>query len=215
MKQNITKEQWTEIGQQNQIKIIKLLKLTITLKEVYIHIHGYIFIDIGRMIEFLGDDLKMIDNLNNGMDLSGKDIAGKTSFFSGAAVDPGADPITPQFIKFKQKIESGSRFFQTQSVFNIEILDSFMKKVTQPDVRILGGVLVLKSAKMARFLNENVPGIEIDEATIYELEKDPNPPSRGIQLAIKLVREMREICHGVHIMSIGREEIVPEILKQV
>ncbi|MDP8219499.1 MAG: methylenetetrahydrofolate reductase, partial [Candidatus Theseobacter exili] len=159
--------------------------------------------------------LKMIDNLNNGMDLSGKDIAGKTSFFSGAAVDPGADPITPQFIKFKQKIESGSRFFQTQSVFNIEILDSFMKKITQPDVRILGGVLVLKSAKMARFLNENVPGIEIDEATIHELEKDPKPPSRGIKLAVKLVREMREICHGVHIMSIGREEIVPEILKQV
>ena len=159
--------------------------------------------------------LKLIDGFNKGIDLAGKPISGSTDFFAGAAVDPGADPLTPQMIKFRQKIASGARFFQTQSIFSIEVLDRFMKKVSHPDVRILGGVLVLKSAKMARFLNENVPGIEIDEAIIDDIEKDPNPPSKGIELAVKLIREMKDICHGVHIMSIGREELVPEILKRI
>lgn len=159
--------------------------------------------------------LEAISSLNAGFDIQEQEIGLHTDFYAGAAVDPGAEPMEPQMIKFEQKVEAGARYFQTQAVFDPAVLDRFMSRITNPDVRVLGGVLVLKSSKMARFLNENVPGVQIDEATIRELETDPNPPSCGIRLAVDLIRKMRGICHGVHIMSIGKEELVPEILKAV
>lgn len=155
--------------------------------------------------------IKTIAGLNNGVDLAGKDLNGKTDFFIGAAVNPCAEPAEPHLVSFEKKIAAGARFFQTQAVFDINRFSKFMDYAKRFPVKILGGILLIKSAKMARFLNDNVPGVNVPEALIDRLEKSKDPLRTGIEIAREGIRELKSICHGVHIMTVGREELVVDI----
>jgi 5,10-methylenetetrahydrofolate reductase len=140
-------------------------------------------------------------------------LNGGTDFFIGAVVAPEAEPCEPEMIKFEKKIEAGARFFQTQAIYDMEKFHRFYEYAKKFDVKILGGVLLLKSVKMAHFLNNNVPGVTVPKHLIDEMEKASDQLSKGIEIAARQVAELKTFCDGAHIMAIGQEESVVKIIE--
>ncbi len=157
--------------------------------------------------------LDTVATLNVGKDLAGNDLDGSPDFISGAVVTPDADPLPPQLAKFEKKVRSGARFFQTQAVFDPESFKRFMEHARRFDVKVLAGVLVLKSASMARYLNRSIPGVTVPAALIEELDASDVPAETGIEIAARFIREVRDDCDGVHVMAIGAEHKVPAVLE--
>ena len=161
--------------------------------------------------------LRAIRSLEAGKDLGGNALEGKVEFCTGAIVTPEARPLEPQLIKFEKKVECGAEFFQTQAVYELDRFRSFMEYAQKFPVKILAGIVLLTSAKMAKYMTENVPGIFVPPALIDELANAPKGQAlkKGIEIAGRMIRAIYEerLSHGVHIMAIGREEVVPEILQ--
>lgn len=157
--------------------------------------------------------IKTISDLNNGVDLAGRRLNAETNFFIGAVVNPCAEPPEPHLVSFEKKVKAGAQFFQTQAIFEIDKFSKFINYAKRFPVKILGGILLIKSAKMARFLNENVPGVNVPRGLIDRLENSKNPLRTGVEIAREQVKELRSICHGVHIMTVGNEELVADMLK--
>lgn len=156
-----------------------------------------------------------ISRLNEGYDMVGNELQGKTNFFAGAVVTPGADTEAKrelQLIKMEKKIACGAKFFQTQAVYDIDSFAKFMKEVARFNVPVLAGVIPLKSAGMARFMNKNVAGVFVPEELIDRMVKAEDRTATGIEIAASLIKELKDICQGVHIMAIGWEKKVPAIL---
>jgi len=161
--------------------------------------------------------LKMIRTMESGTDMEGNELKGAPKFCIGASVHPEADFIEPQLVKFEKKVAAGAQFFQTQGIFDLGSLRRFMQYASQFNVKILAGIIVLASARMARYMNDNVPGIIVSQAIIDELagvEKGKGL-QKGIEIAARLIKIIKEenLCHGVHIMAVGNESIVPDILE--
>lgn len=156
--------------------------------------------------------LQVLHTLNGGKDMAGGDLDGAPSFFPGAIVTPEAIPLEPQLAKFVKKVRAGAKFFQTQAVYDVENFKRFMDYARKFDVKILAGILLLRSAGMAKYLNKNVPGITVPAGIIEEIEGAEKPGAKGIEIAARLITEMRPFCDGVHVMAVGAEQKVPEIL---
>ena len=159
--------------------------------------------------------LWVIKRLNEGYDMVGNELKGKTDFFPGAVVTPMADTEAKrelQLIKMEKKIAVGAKFFQTQAVYDVDSFAKFMKRVEGFNIPILAGIIPLKSAGMARFMNKNVAGVFVPEGLIDEMSKAEDKAATGIDISAKLIKELKGICHGVHIMAIGWEKKVPLIL---
>ena len=160
--------------------------------------------------------LAAIRRLEKGKDLGGNDLDGSVSFCAGAIVTPEANPIEPQLIKFEKKIEAGAEFIQTQAVYDLENFKGFMDYARQFPVRILAGIILLTSAPMARFMNKNVAGVNVPQGLIDEMAAAPKGRAldKGIEIAGRMVKRIHDekMCDGVHIMAIGREELVPDII---
>jgi 5,10-methylenetetrahydrofolate reductase len=160
--------------------------------------------------------LQTVGLLNQGKDLAGKDLQGKTEFFAGAVVTPEADPIEPQLIKFRKKVAAGAKFFQTQAIYDLDNFKRFMDEARKHEVKLMAGIVLLVSAGMARYMNKNVPGIFVPDALIDELARAEKGKGIeiGIRIAGRMIRQLREqkLCDGVHIMAIGKEDRVPDIL---
>jgi len=162
--------------------------------------------------------LMMVDGLNKGRDMSGNELKGATSFFQGAVVTPEANPLEPQLMKFEKKVRAGAHFFQTQAIYDIEKFKEFAKYARGFKVKILAGIVVLKSAGMANFMNKNVPGIRVPQELIDELKAAGKEKAldTGLNIAARHIRQLKEesICDGVHIMAIGMEDKVPAIMER-
>jgi methylenetetrahydrofolate reductase (NADPH) len=160
--------------------------------------------------------IRMVRTMESGKDLAGHDLNGAPEFCLGASVHPAADFIEPQLIKFDKKVAAGTQFFQTQGIYDLDCLRRFMQYASQFNVKILAGIIVLASARMARYMNDNVPGVIVPQAIIDELASVEKGKGlqKGIEIAVRLIKTIKEgkLCHGVHIMAVGRESIVPEIL---
>ena len=156
--------------------------------------------------------LAAIKGLEQGRDLGGKELAGSPRFFSGASVTPCAEPLEPQIIKMEKKVKAGAQFFQTQAVYEPRQFETFMQSVKHLNVPVLVGIVLLRSAAMARFMNTNVAGIFVPDALIEEMDKAEKKAAKGIEIAARLITEMKDMCQGVHIMAIGMEDRVPAIL---
>ncbi len=159
--------------------------------------------------------LWVISRLNEGYDMVGNELKGKPSFFPGAVVNPGADTeaaLELQLIKMERKISAGARFFQTQAIYDADSFAKFMKRVEGFKVPVLAGVIPLKSVGMARFMNKNVAGVFVPEGLIKKMAEAENKTETGIQITADLIKELKDICQGIHIMAIGWEKKVPQIL---
>jgi methylenetetrahydrofolate reductase (NADPH) len=160
--------------------------------------------------------LATIRLMEKGKDLGGNSLDGSVSFCAGAIVTPEATPLEPQLIKFEKKVEAGAEFIQTQAVYDLDNFKSFMDYAAQFPVKILAGIILLTSAAMARFMNKNVAGVRVPQELIDEMASAPKGRAleKGIEISGRMIRRVREerMCDGVHIMAIGREELVPEIM---
>jgi len=161
--------------------------------------------------------LQTVGLMNHGKDLAGNEMQGGTDFFAGAVVTPEADPIEPQMLKFEKKIAAGARFIQTQAIYHLDNFKRFMEQARKHDVKIMAGIVLLVSPGMARYMNKNVPGIFVPDELIQEMEaaEKGKKIEAGIRIAGRMIRQLRdgEVCDGVHIMAIGKEDRVPDILK--
>jgi len=153
--------------------------------------------------------------LQEGKDLAGNDLEGNPEFFLGAVVTPEAEPLEMQLIKMKKKIEAGAEFFQTQAVYDTDKFKEFARRVSDLNVPILAGLVILKSVGMARFMNANVAGVNVPEELIEELKKDKDKTKSGqtgIEIAARTIKEIKDYCQGVHLMPLGWDNKVPAIL---
>jgi len=156
--------------------------------------------------------LEAARNLEKGFDMGGKRLDGLPNFCLGAALDPGAENQPEEIKKAHLKVEAGAEFFQTQPVFDVGTYARFLESVAPLDTPILAGVFILKSAASARFINKNIPGICVPEPIIQELEKG-DAERRSVDITIRLVRELSDVCSGVHIMMmVPWHHWIPHIL---
>jgi methylenetetrahydrofolate reductase (NADPH) len=160
--------------------------------------------------------LQLIGKLNGGLDANEKPLPdGAVQLFAGAAVDPQCGSWSGLQRRFERKITAGAQFFQSQLISDFERLDKFMTEVARPQGKpVLAGIFLLKSAKNARFINRAVPGVQIPEHLIERLERAADPLQEGIAIAAEQVQMARQICQGVHLMAIKREDLIPQILEQ-
>lgn len=156
--------------------------------------------------------LHMTAGLMAGVDMTGKALDGVPSFFPGAAVNPAAEPFELMFRKVAKKVDSGARFFQTQSIFDRDSLVRFMAAIKPLNVPVIAGVLLVRSAGMARFLNDKIPGVKVPDALLERFDRATDPLAEGIAIARETVGLARELCQGVHLMTLGHEEKIPAIL---
>ena len=162
--------------------------------------------------------LAAIRTLEQGKDLGGNDLDGGVEFCAGAIVTPEANPLEPQLVKFEKKIDAGAEFIQTQAIYDLDKFREFMDYASHFEVKILAGIILLTSARMAQYMNKYVPGVFVPQELIDEMASAPKGEAikKGIEIAGRMIRTIKEegICHGVHVMAIGREEVVPEILSE-
>jgi 5,10-methylenetetrahydrofolate reductase len=160
--------------------------------------------------------LKAASSLNQGYDMAGHELESVPSFFLGAVVTPGAEPLEPQVLKMKKKIEAGARFFQTQAIYEPDKFERFINQVQDFRVPIIAGIVVLKSATMAKFMNSNVAGISVPESIILEMEetKKEDRKKKAVEITSRIIRQVKPFCQGVHIMPLGWDELIPEIINE-
>ena len=158
--------------------------------------------------------LQAMSTLEGGKDVAGNDLAGAPKFFKGAVVTPAADPLEPQLIKLGKKVKPGAQFIQTQAVYDPEQFERFMEQVADLGVPILVGIVLLKSAGMARFMNKNVAGVFVPDALIEEMAatEKGDRKKKSAEIAGRLVSRMKDMCQGVHLMTLGWTDVVPDLL---
>lgn len=164
------------------------------------------------------DSVSLLDaasGLMEGKDMKGNDLEGKPEFCLGAVVNPGADIMELQLIKMEKKIKAGAKFFQTQAVYDLESFEKFMKEAKKFKVPTLGGIVLLKSAGMARYMNENVAGVSVPDKYIKMMSeaKKGERAEVSIKIASELIKGMKDMCQGVHIMPLGWGKHVPRVLE--
>ncbi len=161
--------------------------------------------------------LHTVCQLEKGVDLGGNALVGEPpKFAKGAVVSPCSDSVDAQLAKMERKVMAGAEYFQTQAVFESEKFISFMEKAKQFGKPVQLGVIIPKSAGMAKFMNKNVAGVHVPDDMIAELAADKEKAKLGItgvEIAARIIKECRPYCQGVHIMALGWEAKVPEILK--
>lgn len=158
--------------------------------------------------------LQLIHKLNAGIDFNDKKMPdGATDLFVGAAVDPQSGSWSGLQRRFERKLAAGAQFFQSQLISDFDRLEKFMTQVAADcNKPILAGIFLLKSAKNAQFINRCVPGVHIPDSMIERLERASDPLQEGMVIAAEQVRLARQLCQGVHMMAVKREDLIPQIL---
>lgn len=161
-------------------------------------------------------------------DCGGNALSSTPKFYKGAAVTPVYEPLFLQLNKLKKKVDAGAEYVQTQGIFTVEALETFMNEVVRNNIKVhvMAGIIPLKAAGMARYMNENIPGIDVPECMIARLAEAAEegkakgvkglPMQAGIDMAADLIAQIKEkkLCDGVHVMAIGAERNVPTILQK-
>lgn len=165
------------------------------------------------------DSVQLVDILRvlqTGVDAGGNKLVGTApKYCLGAVVNPGADPLEPEIIKMEKKLEAGAEFFQTQAVFDIRVFETFLKSCSYLNAKVLAGVVLLKSERMAQYMNDNVPGVTVPEDIIKEMAGAQDKKVKSIEISVRLIKELKGMCGGIHIMPIGWYSIVPPILDAI
>lgn len=157
--------------------------------------------------------LQVVRRLQEGFDMRGNPLEGTApTYCVGAVVNPGADPLEPQIMKMEKKIAAGAEFFQTQAVYDIKTFETFVNKTRHLKTPVMAGIVLLKSAGMARFMNKNVAGVFVPDDLIKEMEAAKDKAATSVDIARRLIQELKPMCQGIHIMPIGWDKKVPLVL---
>lgn len=158
--------------------------------------------------------LKLIRKMNEGFDCNDQPLTdGATDLFMGAAIDPQSPSWSGLQSRFDRKLEAGAQFFQSQLITDFERLEKFMDQIASGcNKPVLAGIFLLKSAKNAQFINRCVPGVNIPQHIIDRLAQAKDPLEEGVKIAAEQVQIARQLCHGVHMMSVKREDLIAPIL---
>ena len=159
------------------------------------------------------DILKAASSLASGRDLSGNSLKDGPNFFRGAVVNVAVPDLGREIARMEKKIESGAQFFQTNAVYDPSGFEAFMKRVEEFNVPILAGIIMLKSARQARYMTERIPGVVVPDHLIEELERAENLAEASIEMTGRIVRNVAPMCQGVHIMAIGWERRIPAVME--
>lgn len=155
--------------------------------------------------------------------LDGREIKTPPQYFLGAAATPFASNMKFQALREQKKVNAGAQFFQTNVVFDADDLDNWLNEITKRNildkVYILIGISPLRSLKMARYMNDKIPGIFVPQKIMQRMEtadQKGNAEEEGIQIALELVEKIKtkQGVNGIHIMSVGWEEAVPRIVEE-
>jgi len=170
------------------------------------------------------DSIQLIQTLKKMRDekkfLSGEDISGEVPVFIGAAANPFADPFEFRVRRLAKKVNAGADFIQTQAVYDITKFAKWMEMASDrgldKQVHILAGVIPIRSAGMARYMRDYVPGVSVPDEVVTRMEKAENAKEEGVRIILEIVEQLKEIpgVHGIHIMAVGWEDIVPEMVEK-
>jgi len=168
------------------------------------------------------DSIQLIQTLKNMRDekkfLSGEELSGDAPLFIGAAENPYADPFEFRVRRLAKKVRAGADFIQTQAVYDVAKFARWMEMVTAQDldkqVHILAGVIPIRSTGMARYMRDNVPGVSVPDAVVTRMGEAKSAKEEGMRIALEIIEQLKEMpgVHGIHIMAVGWEDIVPQIV---
>ncbi len=156
--------------------------------------------------------LRAARGMEHGHDMSDKPLHGNPRFFLGAVCNPGADDLDEEVRRMEEKLQAGARFFQTQAIYEPAKFERFAHAVNGLGATVLAGIIPLKSARMARYMNTRVPGIHVTDELIRRIDNAKDRRKVSIEIAAGIASEVRDMCQGLHVMAIGWEDIIPEIL---
>jgi methylenetetrahydrofolate reductase (NADPH) len=162
------------------------------------------------------DMLRAARSLNEGRDASGNELKGGVQLFVGATANPAATDFEGEVVNTRRKIDAGAQFLQTQALYETSVLEKFLDAVKPDGVALLVGVIPLKSHKMASWLNANVPGIRVPDNLLKEMDAvtgSDREVQTGIEIAARIIRTVKPLCAGVHMMAMGWESHIPAIIQ--
>lgn len=156
--------------------------------------------------------------LNNGKDHAGNSLDGNTNFYLGSVCNPGASDLAAEIENTHRKIDAGAQFFQTQAIYEVDEFNAFIEKLNQPNLIVLAGIIPIKSVKMATYMNERVPGINIPNALIERIstaEQAGNVVEQSLTIAANTIAQLRQSCNGIHVMAIGWEKHIAGLIERI
>jgi methylenetetrahydrofolate reductase (NADPH) len=162
------------------------------------------------------DMLRAARSLNSGRDVSGSELKGGVDLFVGATANPAADDFEGEVVNTRRKIDAGAQFLQTQALYDTAALERFINALKPEAIALLVGVIPLKSFKMATWLNDNVPGIRVPKSLLEEMcasSTSEEELNAGIDIAARIIRDVKPLCAGVHVMAMGWEQHIPAMLE--
>jgi len=153
--------------------------------------------------------------LMEGHDMAGNELEGDPpQFCLGCVVNPGAEPLEPQIMKLHKKIRAGAEFVQTQAVYDPEIFANFMNQAGDLGVPVLAGIVMLKSAGMANYMNRFVSGVTVPDEMIARMKEADDRAQTSIEITVELVNALRDAAQGIHMMPLGWNTHVATVLKE-
>jgi methylenetetrahydrofolate reductase (NADPH) len=158
--------------------------------------------------------LQAATSLNGGKDYMGNALKGAPDFCIGAVANPGAPDLDKEIARMQEKVDGGATFFQTQAVYEPESFAKFMERAQVFGKPVLAGFILLKSGSMAKRLNETLPGVSVPQALIDEMDAAEDKSAQSIEIAARVIKEIKGMCQGVHLMAIGWESRIPPILEK-
>ena len=170
------------------------------------------------------DSIQLIQTLRIMRDekkfICGEDISGEVPIYIGAAANPFADPFEFRVARLAKKIKAGADFIQTQAIYDITKFSKWMEivrdKGLDEQVHILAGIIPIRSVGMARYMRDYVSGVSVPDEIITRMEQAEDAKKEGVIIPLEIIEQLKEIpgVHGIHIMAVGWESIVPEIVQR-
>ncbi len=170
------------------------------------------------------DSIQLIQTLKNIRDekkfICGDEISGEAPLFIGAVENPYADPFEFRVVRLAKKVKAGADFIQTQAVYDVAKFAKWMEMIVDrgldKQVHILAGVIPIRSAGMARYMRDYVSGVSVPDELVTRMEEAKEAKEEGARIILEIIEQLKEIpgVHGIHIMAVGWEDIVPEIVEQ-
>jgi 5,10-methylenetetrahydrofolate reductase len=141
-------------------------------------------------------------------------LQGNTNFNVGAVVNPGADDLVGEVSRLEKKVESGATYFQTQAIFDADSFSEFMESIGHLDIKVLAGIMPIKSVKMAQYMNDNIPGIQVPDSIIKRIDQAKDVVEESLSISAEVIAGLKNSCAGVHIMAPGWETNIPALVER-